>query len=137
MIRAITIALIALFTFTACGPTKYLVQSTPLATGADADILAEGVQDQGFVRLTVNARNLPPPDRIKEGLTHFVVWQRKDNDASWARVAALQYDEGSREAKLSEATVSQLEFDVIITAEGAADVDVPSENLIFSQHIKP
>jgi hypothetical protein len=137
VIRLVAIVVIALTTLAACGPTKYLVQSTPLATGADADILAEAEKDQNFVRLNIKAHNLPPPDRIKEGLTHFVVWQRENNDKTWVRVAALQYDDGAREGTLAEATVALLKFDLLITAEGAPDVDVPSENVIFTQHIAP
>lgn len=137
MIRTALFAVIAAAAMTACGPTKYIVQSTPIAVGADADIFAEAVKDQGLVRLTVHAHNLPPPPRIKEGLTHYVVWQRKDNSARWNRVAALQYDESAREGHLAEATVAQLSFDLIITAEGAADVEVPSSELVFAQHVEP
>jgi hypothetical protein len=137
MIRLITLTLVAVLSLAACGPTKYTVQSTPIATGADADILAEAEKEQNFVRLNIKAHNLPPPDRIKEGLTHFVAWQRENADQKWVRVAALQYDDGNREASLAEVTVALLKFDLLITAEGAPDVDVPSDNIIFTQHVSP
>lgn len=137
MVRSLALVVVALLALGACGPTKYVVQSTPIATGADADILADAVKDQGFVRISVHARNLPPPDRIKEGLSHFVVWQRENGDAKWTRVGALQYDADARKGDLAEATVALMKFELLITAEGAADVDVPSENILFAQDIKP
>jgi len=118
----------------ACGPLKYEIKGTSLATGADAVITADVKKDQAMTMLEVKATNLPPPDRVMSGASTFVVWQRKDSSANWARVGVLTYDEGKREGQFM-ATVPELTFEVQITAEREASPESPGPDAVFFQKI--
>jgi hypothetical protein len=118
----------------ACGPLKYEIKGTSLATGADAVITADVKKDQAMTMLEVKATNLPPPDRVMSGASTFVVWQRKDSGATWARVGVLTYDEGKREGQFM-ATVPELTFEVQLTAEREAAPESPGPDAVFFQKI--
>jgi len=119
----------------ACGgPLRYQVASTEKAPGADADIKAEVSEQQGQTQLTVAIKNLAPPDRVAPSSQHYVAWYRRGPDAIWTRVAALAYEEDTREATLV-GSVPEKEFELEITAEPAVDVASPSPNVVFAQGI--
>ncbi len=126
---------VALAGFTACGPLKYEVRGTPAATGADAVVTAEIVAEQNLTKLNVMAANLPPPERIKEGATTFVVWQRASADAVWSRIGALDYSADSRKGELKDASVPVTAFDLEVTAEADAAGASPSGEVIFTQRV--
>lgn len=118
----------------ACGPLKYEIKGTSLATGADAVITADVKKDQAMTMLEVKAMNLPPPDRVMSGASTFVVWQRKDSSAQWSRVGVLTYSEDKREGQFM-ATVPELTFEVQITAEREAAPESPGPDAVFFQKI--
>jgi hypothetical protein len=117
----------------ACGPMKYALQGTTLATGADAEMVADTNKDTAVTKLTFIGKNLPPPARIKEGCTAFVAWQRKGVEVQWTRVGVLEYNEGSREGKLADTTIPESAFDFQVTAEAVNDPVAPAPEVIFSQ----
>jgi hypothetical protein len=136
MRTAIRGLLVALFVFAGfgCGTLKYEVPGTARAPGADAKITAEVNKGQGNTKLEILAENLPPPDRLQPGTTAFVVWQRKNDQAPWQRVGALNYDKGKRKGTL-EATAPEVKFELVITAEQSASPASPSGNIMFQQQV--
>ncbi len=118
----------------ACGPLKYEIKGTPLATGADAVITADVKKDQAMTMLEVKAENLPPPDRVMSGASTFVVWQRKDSDANWSRIGKLIYEDEPRRGQLT-ATVPELSFEVQITAEREDAPEAPATDVVFFQKV--
>jgi hypothetical protein len=118
----------------ACGPLKYEIQSSQIAAGADAVVVADVNKEGAFTRLKIEAKNLPPPGRVKDGKTDFVIWAR-ESGKDWQRVAALPYSEGERSGKVEEISVALMSFDLQITAEDNANPDKPSEEVVFSVHV--
>lgn len=130
-------AVCAIALLTGCGgPLRYTVQGADKATGADVNIVAAVDEGAAMTRLTINAENLPPPDRIQGGGTTFVVWARKGSDAPWQRIGALQYDADDRTGEFPEASVPHTAFDLLITAEQKADAASPSPAVIASQRVE-
>ncbi len=118
----------------ACGPLKYELKGTALATGADAVITADVKKDQALTMLEIKATNLPPPDRVMAGSSVFVVWQRKDSGAQWTRVGVLTFAEDAREGTFM-ATVPELSFEVQITAEKEPSPASPGPDAVFFQKV--
>lgn len=125
---------LAVLAVAACGPLKYEIKGTSLATGADAVITADVKKDQAMTMLEVKALNLPPPDRVMSGASTFVVWQRKDSSGTWARVGVLTYSDDKREGQFM-ATVPELTFEVQVTAEREASPESPGPDAVFFQKI--
>lgn len=130
------LSLLALFVLaiSACGPLKYQLKGTALATGADAVIVADVQKEQAMTVLEVKATDLPPPDRVMSGSLVFVVWQRKDSAAPWTRVGVLEYAEGAREGTF-KATVPEVAFEVQITAEREPAPVSPGPDAVFFQKV--
>lgn len=129
-----TLTLLA--TLAACGgPLRYQVQSSQRAPGADAEVVANVNSGQNNTRLEIRASNLPPASRLVANGTVFMVWQRRNSSAPWARVGSLAYVDGSRTGELRDTTVPETSFEVQITAEVDANVGSPSTNVVFSQAI--
>lgn len=134
--KRFSIALVLGLALAACGgPLKYNVPSSSRAPGADATVIADVKQDQGQTELEVNAQNLPPPSRVTEGATTFVVWQRKNSGSQWSRLGGLKYDEGDRKGTW-KGSVPETAFDLAISSEKEADVASPSGDTVFSQRVE-
>lgn len=119
----------------ACGgPLKYQVASTEKAPGADAKIVADVKSEQGLTQVEIDAQHLPPPGRVTEGATTFVVWQRKDASGQWARLGGLEYDEAARTGKWM-GSVPHTAFELVVSAEKQADVGSPSGDTVFKQSV--
>lgn len=119
----------------ACGgPLKYEVASSARAPGSDAKIVAKVQEDQGLTQLEIEAVNLPPPGRVTEGATTYVVWHRKDSGGTWARSGGLAYDESDRKGKWT-GSVPETSFDLTISAEKEATAGSPSGETVFSQRV--
>lgn len=119
----------------ACGgPLKYQVPSSARAPGADAKVVADIKEDQGLAQVEIAATNLPPPSRVSEGATTFIVWHRKDSGAQWSRLGGLAYDEDDRKGTWT-GSVPETSFDLAISSEKDAEVASPSGETVFSQHV--
>ena len=112
----------------------YNVASTPKAPGADGTLLAAVSESQHQTELTLEVKNLAPPDRVAAGSTQYVAWQRKNSDAVWARLGGVEYDPEARTAKL-KATVPETQFDFEVTAEQVEAPASPSAEVVLAQHV--
>jgi hypothetical protein len=119
----------------ACGgPLKYEVASSARAPGADAKVVAEVKKDQSLTQVEIVAVNLPPPARVTDGATTYVVWHRKDSSGAWARSGGLAYDESDRKGKWT-GSIPETSFDLVISAEKEVSAGSPSGETVFSQHV--
>lgn len=135
-------SLVASFSFVALaassvacgGPLSYQVQGSPMATGADAKVVAEVDEAKHQTKLAVEAENLAPPERIADAGKVFVLWQRKSSDAAWSRIGTLDYDGDKRKGKF-EGTVPEAAFDFALSVEPQADVASPSGKTVFEKRV--
>jgi hypothetical protein len=118
------------------GPLHFTPKGTPKAPEADAAIVAKVDEKAAVTHLTIKTEHLAPPDRLQDGGTTFVVWARKDDDASWSRIGALTYDAESRKGELGEASVPQTSFDLIISIEKKSDPESPSADVVIKQRVE-
>lgn len=123
-------------TLTACaGALKYELRGTDLSPGSDAKLEAKVNNSRNLTELSVNATNLTPPNRVlKEGTT-YVVWTRRDSKAQWVRLGALELTDDGRTGTAT-LTVSEVAFDLQISAEENAEVASPSGKTIFEQRVE-
>jgi hypothetical protein len=131
--KHISISLLMLAAVACGGPLKYQPKSSAKAPGVIINVVADVKGSEAVTKLTIKAEHLPPPGAIKEGNKFYVVWQRHDSGAPWARISGLTYDEGAREGKLMEATVPATQFELEVTAEEKNDVMSPSADVVFDQ----
>ncbi|APR81420.1 Hypothetical protein A7982_06769 [Minicystis rosea] len=116
------------------GPLKYAVKGTPKAPEIDAKIVAEVKSDAAMTTLHITAEHIAPPDRLAAGGKVFVVWT-KGEKPKWHRVGALKYEEGDRKASIEGASVPVTAFDLQVTVERDAAPDLPSSDVVISQHV--
>ena len=134
MTRTLLNVFVALLLVACGGPLKYDLASTPKAPGADGKLIAKVNDSTHHTEFELEVRNLPPPDRVMEGATDYVAWQRKSSSAVWARLGSLQYDSSDREGEL-KGSVPETSFDFQITAEKMALAASPSSDVVFSQRV--
>lgn len=123
-------------TLTACaGALKYELRGTDLSPGSDAKLEAKVNNSRNLTELSVSATNLTPPNRVlKEGTT-YVVWTRRDSKAQWVRLGALELTDDGRTGS-AKLTVSEVAFDLQVSAEENAEVASPSGKTIFEQRVE-
>lgn len=120
----------------ACGgPLKYKIASSATAPGADGNLVAEVLENQSQTKVTFEATNLVPPNRVSPETKSYVVWYRASKETPWTRVGALKYDEDDRKGEF-EGTVPAVAFDIEISAESVADGASPSAVIVFSQRVQ-
>lgn len=116
------------------GPLKYMVPSSRLAPGADAEIVANVNEAQNQTTLEVHVRNLPPAGRVNPAAKFFVGWSRKGDGGVWGRLGTLKYDDEKRTAELM-ATVPEVAFDFEVSAEAEEGAASPGADVVFSQRV--
>jgi predicted small lipoprotein YifL len=132
--KNLTAALV--LTLVACGgPLKYMPKATTRAPGTEVLVTADVKKEQNSTQLNVKMVHLPPPNSIQEGTKNFVVWQRKGADAHWTRIGGLVYKESDREGMLENATVPEVGFEMMITAEEKPDATAPSAHVVVEQKV--
>jgi hypothetical protein len=131
---ALALATCALLgTTAACGgPTEYSVIGQHEAASADGIITVEDVGG-GNHMVRINLENLPPPDRMGQGLTAYVVWFVPSNGTP-VKAANLVYDRDAR-VGTAQATTPLSSFEVRITAERSDAVAAPSEKVAITKRI--
>lgn len=117
------------------GPLKYEVQSSEIARGADAKIIANVHEKQNQTHLEVEVVNLIPPERVNEATAQYLGWYRTSPEGVWMRIGALEYDPGDRKGKLI-GSVPESAFDFEISAEAAGRPGSPSNHVIFAQRVE-
>jgi hypothetical protein len=118
------------------GPLRFALKGTPIAPGSDAAVVAKVDEKSAMTHLNITVEHLAPPDRLQSGGTAFVVWARKDDNATWSRVGAINYDADARKGGLSEASVPLMAFDLIISIEEQVAPASPSPHVVFTQRVQ-
>jgi hypothetical protein len=118
-----------------CGTLKYDMQSSAVAPGADAHLVADVKKWQGQTMLEIKAENLMPPERIQAGTTQYIGWYRPNAQGAWNRIGTLEYDEDKRKGRLA-GSVPETAFDLQISAEPAVLPTSPSPQILFSQRVE-
>lgn len=118
----------------ACTPrVVQVITGTDRAAGADGRVTVER-GDGGNFTVDIETQNLPPAERLGDGLTTFVVWFQAPEQQP-TRMGALDYNEGNRSGEM-HATTTHTAFDVIISAEAEATVPAPSDIVVFRTSIQ-
>lgn len=116
-----------------CGPKPIEFGGSARTAGVDGKIEWKKLSaDTRLVKTTFEF--LPPPSRIHEGATIYVLWFVPEN-APAMKMGTLVYDEGSRRGHL-EATAAFSTFEVMLTAEKNNQIGAPSENIIARKKVK-
>lgn len=131
-VLSMALPILALGLSGACGGSSYETVGTNTAVGADATIEVEKL-DGGNAMVTFEARHLPPPSRLGEGLKVYVMWFLPEN-APAQRVAIVDYDEDDREGK-AMATTMEGKLEVRVTAEKGPTVSTPSDKVVIKKKI--
>lgn len=113
---------------------NYAPTATALTVGADVKLRAEVDQEQHLTRVRVRAENLAPPGRLMPDGRMFVVWARANANATWNRIGVLTYDADDRKGEL-DATVPFTAFELMMTAESAAEAPTPSDKVVITQRV--
>lgn len=129
--RILFIALMCLGAVACGGPQEFVVTGTSRAAGADGLITVEDIEGNRLV--TVEMENLPPPDRISEGSTVYLVWLQPQGQAP-TMAGTLEFDADARTGRL-RATTPQSRFEVLVTAERNATVAAPSDIVVARQRV--
>lgn len=116
----------------ACGSNEYVVTGSERAAGADGTITVEEL-DGGNVLVNVAFENLPPPDRIGQGLTTYIVWFKVEGQQP-SMAGALAYDADNRTGSM-QATSPHSKLEVIVTAEKAGNATSPSEFVVAKRAV--
>lgn len=124
--------LATLLSLAACGSNEYVVAGTERAAGADGTITIEELEG-GNVLVNVTFENLPPPDRLGQGLTTYVVWFKPEG-AGPSMAGALAYDADNRTGSM-QATSPHSKLEVIVSAEKALNAASPSEFVVAKRAV--
>jgi hypothetical protein len=135
-ILACGLVVAALAVLAGCGgPLKYNIQSSRLAPGADAEIIADVNESANQTAMEVHVKDLPPPERVNPNAKLYVAWWRKTQKGTWARVGNVTYNPDARTGEMI-GTIPEKEFDFEISAEADEGAQSPSADVVFSQHVE-
>jgi len=112
------------------GSNSYTVAGVGTAAGADINIEVEDT-DMGNKMVKIEVENLPPPERVAEGTSTFVIWLTAE-DGSPQRLGILQYDEDDRKG-VGGGTTPLESFTVTVTAEESESATEPGEHIVAKQ----
>ncbi|HET8936713.1 MAG TPA: hypothetical protein VFN67_24890 [Polyangiales bacterium] len=127
---------LVLITLAACGGAlKYDMRGTQLSPGSDAKVEAKIDSARNLTQFELRATNLTPPDRVLENGTSYVVWTRRNSEVPWMRLGALELTDEGR-AGTANMTVSEVAFDLLVSAELNAEIASPSGKTLFEQRIQ-
>jgi hypothetical protein len=123
-------------TLSACaGALKYELRGSQLSPGSDAHVAAKVDVARNMTSLDIKAANLTPVDRIVEAGTAYLVWMRRDDQVPWTRLGALELKDEGRSGS-AQLTVSEIAFDLQISAEPNATAASPSGKTVFEQRVE-
>jgi hypothetical protein len=116
---------------TGCGgPAEYAVVGTSRAAGTDGLMVVEEIEG-GNSLITLTLEHLPPPNRLGDNLTAYVLWI-KPQGGTPQKASVLAYDDDERTAS-GRATTPGSSFEVLVTAERNGNVNSPSEIVVARQ----
>jgi len=129
------LCLTSLLLLAACGGAlNYQLKGSDLSPGADATVKAAVEPSRKLTRLDIAASNLSPAERLADGATTYVVWARPDFRTPWTRLGALSLSDGGRTGSAT-LTYSEINFELLVTAEPSPGVSDPSRMQVFKQHV--
>jgi hypothetical protein len=111
------------------------MRGTQLSPGSDAKLEAKVDSSRNLTQLDLRASNLTPPDRVLENGTTYVVWTRRGSETPWMRLGALELTDEGR-AGNAVLTVSEVAFDLLVSAELNAEGASPSGKILFEQRVQ-
>ena len=111
-----------------CGGAIQLT-GTQIASGADAELNISDAHG-GSRMVELHATHLPPPARLRQGMTVFALWAKTRGQSRL--LGFMEYDEGSREGT-ARGTTPYPTFQVILTAERNRTPQEPSDAVVFRQ----
>jgi hypothetical protein len=114
-------------------PADYALVGSAYVPAAHGDIRLEKI-DREQVLVNLRLDHLPPPERVEEGVTHYVVWFSEVGEYP-VRQQTLDYDLDTGVGQASIPTTMR-RFDVRITAEQSDSPTRPSDLLVASQKIR-
>ena len=124
---------LGLLTAAGCGPKAIDFGGSSRTAGVDGKV--EWKKLSADTRLVKTSfKFLPPPSRIHEGATIYVLWFVPEN-APAVKMGTLVYEESSRKGHL-EATTAVSRFEVMLTAEKNNAIGAPSEHVIARKKVK-
>jgi hypothetical protein len=133
--RQLTQTCLLVLALSACGGAlKYDLRGTQLSPSSDAKLVAEVDESRNLTELELKASNLTPPDRLIDGGTTYVAWQRRDSDTPWSRLGALELSDEGRTG-VARLSVAEVAFDLLVSAEQDATVASPSGKTVFEQRV--
>lgn len=119
--------------FIGCGgPSEYVVTGQGLGAAADGIVQVEAIEG-GSSLVTLTLDHLPPPARLGEGASVYVVWFVHEGQAP-VKAGSLDYDEDGRRGSMF-ATTPFSTFMVRVTAEADTSVSSPSEVLVAQRGV--
>lgn len=131
-VRLVLAFLFVLAVAPACGSPEFPVTGTERAAGADGMIRLEEL-DGGNVLVEIEMEHLPPPSRLGQGLTTYVVWFTPQGGQP-QKAGALGYDDDNRSGRMT-ATSPQSAFEVVISAERGINVTNPSDIVVARRRV--
>ncbi|MEM1416945.1 MAG: hypothetical protein AAGH15_18755 [Myxococcota bacterium] len=116
----------------ACGGTRsYELVGTDRTVGTDANL--EVAKDGANFKIKLDVENLPPPARVSESATTYLVWLRPEGQAILL-LGQLNYDDDDREGHLETTTPHEV-FELIVTAESDPAAASPNETVVLRQRV--
>ncbi|MEY4577941.1 MAG: hypothetical protein RL701_2644 [Pseudomonadota bacterium] len=120
----------------ACGGAlSYDLRGSDVSPGADAKLTAEVDVQRNLTAIDLKVAHLTPAERVLEGGTAYVVWARRDSTVQWMRLGALQLSDEGR-VGVAQLTVSEVAFDLEVSAELNAAAVTPSGKTVFAQRVE-
>jgi len=128
------LTLVMLTALPACGgPAEYALSGTARAAGTDGTATVEVIEGGSFM-VIVELMHLPPPARLGDGLTTYVVWLQEDGGQP-QKAGVLAYDEDERSGTM-RATTPNTNVTLIVTAEVDREVPAPSEIVVARRELQ-
>jgi len=112
------------------GPAEYAIVGTSRAAGTDGLMVVEEIEGGNHL-VTLTLEHLPPPNRLGDNLTAYVLWI-KPQGGTPQKASVLAYDDDERSAS-GRATTPGGQFEVLVTAERSGNVNSPSELIVARQ----
>jgi hypothetical protein len=118
----------------ACGgSSEYIFVGGARTVGMDGVAQVETVEG-GNQLVSLRLQHLPPPERLGEGLSAYVVWFRTEGQSP-VRAGVLEFDPETRQGALT-ATTPMTDFTILITAEAEGDAPSPGEIVVTERAIR-
>ncbi len=111
---------------------EYALVGAPLAAGTDGTVQVEELEG-GNRLVTISVDYLPPPARLGDGLTTYVVWFVPNGQPA-VKAGSLDYDPDNRQGRM-HATTPLHRFRLKLTAEESGAVAAPSDVVVVNRII--